>query len=247
MKSIKTIKKICEYCKKEFDAGKITVRYCSHQCNKKAHREDKRNEVIRMTETLTKKKKVNQINTALADRPYLSIAEAALLLGVCKQTVYNLALAKKIKATRVTRRLTFVTRKSIDELIGSNTHYEKLPTHKKYQPIEDWYTLNEITERYGILRHRIRKIINAENIDNRKDGTRTLVAKCQIDNYFKKKGFEPSVVNLAEWYSIAEIIQKYGMTEAAVYTFVSRYKIPKKQQGGQRYYSKYHIDKLKMK
>ena len=118
---------------------------------------------------------------------------------------------------------------------------------KERKPIEDWYTLNDITERYGILRHQIRKIVNAESIAEKKDGTRTLIAKRQIDIYFKKKGFDVSLTNIAEWYSISEIIQQYGMTEKSVYLFVSRYKIPKKQHNGKRYYSKQHIDNLKQK
>jgi len=246
MRSKQPIKKICEYCKQEFEAGKATVRFCSHKCSNQALRDAKRKEVVQLTETLTKQKRTEFVKKDLADRQYISIAEAAMLLGVCKQTAYNLAHTGKIKASRVSNRLTFVSRKSIDDLLETNMPYEVLPTKEK-KPIDDWYTLNEITEQYGILRHQIRKIVNAENIAEKKDGTRTLIAKRQIDNYFKKKGFDISLANIAEWYSISEVMQQYGMTEKSVYLFVSRYKIPKKQQNGKRYYSKQHIDNLKQK
>ena len=246
MRSKQPIKKICEYCKKEFEAGKATVRYCSHKCNNQALKDAKRSEVVQLTETLTMQKKAESIQKELADRPYLSIAEAAMLLGVCKQTAYNLARTGKIKASRVTNRLTFVSRKSIDDLLEASVPYEILPT-KERKPIADWYTLNEITERYGIMRHQIRKIVNAESIAEKKDGTRTIISKRQIDNYFKNRGFDASLTNIAEWYSISEVMQLYGMTEKSVYLFVSRYKIPKKQQNGKRYYSKQHIDNLKNK
>ncbi len=246
MKSKQLIKKICEYCKKDFEAGKATVRYCSHKCNSQALKDAKRKEVVQLTESLTMQKKTESIKKDLANRPYLSISEAAMLLGVCKQTAYNLAHSGKIKAARVTKRLTFVSRKSIDDLLEANFSYDILPS-KERKPIEDWYTLNEITERYGILRHQIRKIVNTEKIAEKKDGTKTLIAKRQIDNYFKNRGFDSSLTNIAEWYSISEIMQQYEMTEKSVYLFVSRYKIPKKQQNGKRYYSKQHIDKLKKK
>lgn len=246
MRSKQTIKKICEHCGNEFDAGKTTVRYCSLQCNRKALKDAKRKDVIRMTEALTGQKKVENIASALANRPYLNISETAKLLGVCRQTVYNLAHAGKIKAVRVTRRLTIVSRGSIDELIESNTQYEKLPMQER-KPVTDWYTLDEITEKYGIKRHRIRKIINTEGIPESKDGTRTLIAKNKIDAYFKKQGFDRAIVNMAEWYTVAEIMEQYKMTEQGIYTFISRYKVPKKQENGNRYYSKQHIDNLKRK
>lgn len=246
MRAKQSIRKICEFCKLEFDASRSSARYCSHICNSRALKEKKRMQVKELTETNTKKEKVEHLKTKISDRPYISIAEAAGLLGVCKQTIYNLAYSGKIKATRITSRLTFVSRKSIDELIENNISYEVLPT-KERKPINSWYTFQEITEIYGIGRSQLRKIINTEKIPEKREGTKTLVAKNKIDNYFKKRGFDESIINLAEWYSIAEIMELYNMTEYAVYTFVSRYQIPKRQQQGKRFYSKLHIDNLKAK
>jgi len=241
-----TIKKVCEYCRNEFQAGKATSRYCSHKCNSAALKDAKRKEIIQFTESLTKKKKDENVKADISNRPYLNVAETAALLGVCINTVYNFARTGKLKATRVSQRLTFISRKSIDELLGTNTVYEALPP-KEQKPVTDWYSLDEVTQRYGILRHQIRKIVNAENISEKKDGTRTLISKRQIDNFFNKRGFEPSLINLAEWYTVTDIMEKYGMTEQGVYVLASRYKIPKKQLEGKRFYSKQHIDILKNK
>lgn len=244
MRAKQSIRKICEFCRSEFDASRSSAKYCSHKCNSQALKEKKRIQVKELTETNTRQEKEQYLKTKLADRPYINIAEAAMLLGVCKQTVYNLAHSGKIKATRITSRLTFVSRKSIDELIENSTPYEVLPT-KERKLIDSWYTLQEITEKYGIGRHQLRKIINIERIPEKKDGTKTLVARNKINEYFKKKGFDKSIVNLAEWYTISEIMKQYDMTENAVYTFVSRFQIPKKQEYGKRFYSKLHVDNLK--
>ena len=56
-RSKQTIRKLCEHCGNEFDAGKATVRYCSHKCNSNAFKLAKRKEVIQLTETLTDRKK----------------------------------------------------------------------------------------------------------------------------------------------------------------------------------------------
>ena len=113
--------------------------------------------------------------------------------------------------------------------------------------IDEWYTIDEITEKYGLLRHRIRKIINAEGIPTKKAGTRTLIAKSKIDAYFRRKGFDSTLSNLADWITTIEVMEAYNMTEHSVRVFVSRYAIPKKRLNGKLYYSKQHIDKLKNK
>ncbi|KAA6330885.1 hypothetical protein EZS27_020460 [termite gut metagenome] len=193
---------------------------------------------------MTSKKKIEKATHNLSDRPYLNIIEVANLTGVSRWTIYRNVIKGIVPAIRLSRRLTLIRRKDIDTLFDDVEPYEILSTGER-KPIEDWYTLDDITEKYGILRHWIRKIISAENIPTKKDGTRTLVAKNKIDSYFKKKGFDKTLSNLAEWYTASEITELYGMNTNAVHIFASRYAIPKKRVNGKLYYSKQHIDKLK--
>ena len=182
----------------------------------------------------------------LSGREYLSISEAASLLGWCKQTVYNYCHKGIIPAKRLSQRTTLIRKKDIEALFDEIEPYEVLATGER-KSIDEWYTIDEITEKYGLLRHRIRKIINAENIPTKKAGTRTLIAKSRIDAYFRKRGFDNTLSNLADWMTTPEVMEIYGMTEQAVRVFVSRYAIPKKRLNGKLYYSKQHIDKLKHK
>lgn len=246
MRAKEPINKLCEYCGKEFQASRQDTLYCSHDCNRKAYREAKRKEVIALTETLVSKKKIEQAVVDLSDREYLSISEAAKVLGWCKQSVYNYCHKGIIPAKRISQRTTLIRKKDIESLFDAIEPYEVLTTGER-KPIESWYTLDDITEKYGLLRHRIRKIVNAEAIPTKKDGTRTLIAKGKIDAYFKKKGFDGSLNNLADWLTISGVMEEYEMTEQGVYVFVSRYSIPKKRVNGKLYYSKQHIDKLKNK
>ena len=71
------------------------------------------------------------------------------------------------------------------------------------------------------------------------------IAKNRIDAYFRKRGFDTTLSNLAEWITTPEVMEIYNMTEHGVRVFVSRYVIPKKRLNGKLYYSKQHIDKLK--
>lgn len=243
-KAKQPIKKICEYCGKEFLAWRTSSRYCSHTCNSRAYKAERRKKAVELSEGLTLQKKEDAVKISLSDRPYLSISEAAQLLGVCRQTVYNLAHAEKIKATRISQRLSFISRKSIDELLEVKTPYELLPKQPP-KPITDWYTIQEITQKYGIKYGQIRKIIMVEQIPTRKDGKFTLIAKNRVDAYFKKQGYNESIDNLTDWLTFSEVVTQYRMTQNTAYSFLSENKIPKKRRDGQRYYSKWHIDKCK--
>lgn len=246
MRAKEPIRKLCNYCGKEFQASRQDTLYCSHDCNRKAYREAKRKEVVALTETIVAKKKIEKTTVGLSDREYLSISEAATLLGWCKQSVYNYCHKGLIPAKRISQRTTLIRKKDIESLFDEVEPYEVLQTGER-KPIDEWYTLDDITEKYGLLRHRIRKIINTEGITTKKNGTRTLIAKGKIDAYFRKKGFDGSLSNLADWLTISGVMDEYGMTETAVHVFVSRYSIPKKRTNGKLYYSKQHIDKLKNK
>mgnify|MGYP002468024101 FL=1 len=246
MKAKEPIKKICEFCGREFEAYTQTARYCSHQCNCKAYREIKRKEVISLSASMASKTKRERAKVDLSGREYLSISEAASLLGWCKQTVYNYCHKGIIPAKRLSQRTTLIRKKDIEALFDEIEPYEVLATGER-KSIDEWYTIDEVTEKYGLLRHRIRKIINAEGIPTKKAGTRTLIAKSRIDAYFRKRGFDNTLSNLADWMTTPEVMEIYGMTEQAVRVFVSRYAIPKKRLNGKLYYSKQHIDKLKHK
>lgn len=246
MRAKEPIRKICEYCGCEFEAYTQIARYCSYACNSKAYKENKRKEVISLTSSIASKNKRERTKTDLSERDYLSISEAASLLGWCKQTVYNYCHKGIIPAKRLSRRTTLIRKKDIEALFEVVEPYEVLTTGV-HKPIDEWYTIDEITEKYGLLRHRIRKIINAECIPTKKAGTRTLIAKSKIDTYFRRKGFDSTLSNLADWITTIEVMETYNMTEHSVRVFVSRYAIPKKRLNGKLYYSKQHIDKLKNK
>ena len=167
-------------------------------------------------------------------------------MGVSRWTIYRNVVRGIIPAKRLSQRTTLIRKKDIEALFDEVEPYEVLTTGE-HKPIEEWYTIDEVTEKYGLLRHRIRKIINAENVPTKKAGTRTLIAKSRMDAYFKKRGFDYTLSNLADWITTSEVMEIYGMTEQAVRVFVSRYSIPKKRLNGKLYYSKQHIDKLKNK
>lgn len=60
-----------------------------------------------------------------------------------------------------------------------------------------------------------------------------------FDKYFASKAPDS---NITEWYSVEDLTEKFGMTTSAIYSFVSRFAIPKKKIKRQVFYSKKHVD-----
>ena len=57
--------KICEYCGKSFYASKSTTRYCSKQCNSYAYKAARREEKVKMAETMSHREVALIVSKAL--------------------------------------------------------------------------------------------------------------------------------------------------------------------------------------
>lgn len=106
-------------------------------------------------------------------------------------------------------------------------------------PITDFYTIAEIKEKFGVKESWIYEIAKEHNIPRTFNRGRTYWSKKHIDSYFAKKAPDASIT---EWYSVAELQEKFGMTLSAIYTFVYKNVIPKRKEGKMVYYSKKHFD-----
>ena len=180
------INKVCEWCGSVFIAKKQSTRYCTHICNSRAYKANKRDQTKILIEKTTNEIIKNQPIADFKDREFLNCTQAAKLIGVCRKTVYNLIYTKKLRAVRITSRITIIRRKDIDELLEISIPYE--PQQKPHlKPITDFYTLENITSKYGLKTRRIWDIIKEKNIPTQKQGRKTYISQKHIDNYFKKK------------------------------------------------------------
>lgn len=179
------IHKVCQWCGSVFIAKKQNTRYCTHTCNSRAYKANKRIQTKTRIEKTTDEIIKNQPIADFKDRDFLNCTQAAKLLGVCRKTVYNLIYNKKLRAVRITSRITIIRRKDIDELLEISIPYE--PQQKTVpKPITDFYTLENITSKYGLKTRRIWDIIKEKNIPTQKQGKKTYISQKHIDNYFKK-------------------------------------------------------------
>ena len=234
------IRKVCEWCGKEFVALKISTRFCSKQCNGYAYKDAIRKRVLLQTEqeTMENINKISAIKTG--NRDYMSIAEAASLLGVTRMTVYNLIYSNVLRASKITSRLTFVRRCDIDSMLTNANYIKRLKPERK--PITEFYTTKEIQEKFGVSEGWIFKLAKEKKIPKVLHHGKTYWSKQHVEKHFGKHIENSSIV---EWYSVQEMMEKFNMTTSAVYCFVSKFNIPKKKIKTLVYYSKQHVDAAK--
>lgn len=231
------ITKICQWCGVEFEAQKVSTKYCSHRCANLAYKQTVRDKRVKQAEAETLSIKLEKPIENVKDKEYLSFAQAGKLLGLSRQAVYNMVKSGNLKASKISSRLSFIRRADIDAML-ENKPYKTLHPKEKI-PITDFYTTAEIKEKFGVKESWIYEIAKEHNIPRTFNRGRTYWSKKHIDSYFAKKAPDASIT---EWYSVAELQEKFGMTLSAIYTFVYKNVIPKRKEGKMVYYSKKHFD-----
>jgi excisionase family DNA binding protein len=235
------IQKVCEYCGNTFLAQKATTRYCSHVCNSRDYKKNKKEAILMQIEEETQKEIEERIIQPLREKEIFNVAEAALFLGVSRQTVYNMIHAGVIKAAQITERLSLIRKKDIEAIFDNAEPYKARPARTRI-PISEVYTVAEIKEKYKVNESWVFIVAKKHNFPRILKRGKTYFSRKHVDAYFAQKA--PNL-QITEWYSVDEIKEKYNMTTNAVYTFVSENTIPKKKEGRSVYYSKTDVDRLK--
>lgn len=228
------IQKKCEWCGKLFIAHKTSTRCCSHRCANLAYKERTRQKRVSEFQTM-----VNQQieKEDCIDKDFFTPSEAAKYIGISRATFYRYLETNLIKSVQLKRK-TIIRKRDIEALFDNASPYKKhLPRSK--QSITDFYTIAEIKEKFGVKESWIYEIAKEHNIPRTFNRGRTYWSKKHIDSYFAKKAPDASIT---EWYSVAELQEKFGMTLSAIYTFVYKNVIPKRKEGKMVYYSKRHFD-----
>ena len=231
------ITKICQWCGVEFESQKVSTKYCSHRCANLAYKQAVRDKRVKQAEAETLSIKLEKPIENVKDKEYLSFAQAGKLLGLSRQAVYNMVKSGNLKASKISSRLSFIRRADIDAML-ENKPYKTLHPKEKI-PITDFYTTAEVKDKYNIQESWLYKIAKEHNIPRTFNRGKTYWSKKHIDSYFAKKAPDASIT---DWYSVAELQEKFGMTLSAIYTFVYKNVIPKRKEGKMVYYSKKHFD-----
>lgn len=249
MSSNLEIQKKCEWCNRLFIAKTTTTRYCSHSCNSKAYKqtkkEDRRKEYNMVVIGYRKMQQIEQISEkyeVIKNKEFLTVSETAFLLSVGRTTIYRYLHSGALSAFQTSGK-TFIRREDIDALFDNPEPYRACPT-KERKPITDLYTVSEIKEKFNVTDSWIFKIAKENKIPKTLSKGKSYFSKKHIDRYFESK-IDHRTLEVDSWYSVEEIQEKYDLTRAAIYSFISENNIPKKKEGRYVLYSKTHFEMAK--
>jgi excisionase family DNA binding protein len=132
MSSTIKLPKFCNHCGKAYIAQKTTTQFCSHKCASRAYKQRKREDkvnaefknqqekIVAVTvpeqgQNLTNPQAGNHIN--LREKEFLSVAEAAQLVGASRWTIQRMIKDNRLPASKFGSR-TIIKRTSIDNLFN---------------------------------------------------------------------------------------------------------------------------------
>lgn len=228
--------KVCEHCGNSFIARKRSTRYCCKRCAEHAYKQRVRDQHVAEQQHKIDCDQVEQVSSL----DFISPSQCAELIGVSRRTLYRYLVSGKIPCCQFAG-CTRIKRSDVDALFGGHEEYVK--KKKEAQEITEFYTTKELLAKFSISNSWLFKAAKQHNIPKVTQHGKTYWSKKHCDAIFGKK--DDAVDEITEWYTAAEIQEKYGMTLPAIYSLVSKVGIPKKKEGTVVSYSKRHFDAAK--
>ena len=257
--------KTCEYCGKQFTAQKSSTRFCSKSCADRANKE----RIRKWTQTVVETKdRIETIQNSQSFGDILSPRTLALYLGVSLRTAYRYLENGMIPAI-TTNKKTFVRRSDVDKLFDSappyrNRNYdgkrkEEAAPRELMAPSdgsikggsdvkggknvngERYTTVTDVAERYGLSLSGTDKILKEAGLTIIRHKGKNYYYLNEVESLFRKRQAE-SHPEISEWYTCAEIQEKYQLKPASIYDIASTFRIPTKKVHNVTYYSKVHFD-----
>jgi excisionase family DNA binding protein len=179
------VQRICQYCGNEFTARTTTTLYCSHKCNGKAYKAKERDAKVEESN----KETIQLITKSIEElkvKPFLSIAECCVLLGISRRTVYRMLDRGELIAGKAGKR-TILRRSDLDNLFPHSKPTSHISqADSKIEPlkydISECYNLTEVQNKYGISEKALHELIKRNGIPKFKEGWFAYVPKNLIDN-----------------------------------------------------------------
>ncbi|WP_129593618.1 helix-turn-helix domain-containing protein [Seramator thermalis] len=230
--------KICKFCGNEFVAQKSTTKYCSERCAKRGKKdEDRRERLLKESETIKERNRQN-----LLSQENLSLTDAAALLSISRPTLYNLLKTKNIKLLRISKRTIRVKKSDLMNLYQNSTATIapiNTPIAQINKAKEEFISISEAQQQFKISLSWFHKKVRENKILPAIIEGKTLYPAKALKSLFAKKQY----ADISEWYTVAEIVEKFGVSQQYVYEYTSDHKMPKRREGKTVFISKLHWEK----
>lgn len=261
--------KTCEYCGKQFTAQKSTTRFCSKACADHANKERIRKMTQTVVEASDK---IESFKTNRSFADILSPRTLALYLDVSLRTAYRYLEKGMIPAITTSRKTfirrsdvdklfdsappyrkrnsdgkgkkdaadaTLIP--SGEDSIKGGSSASKGGNNVNCGNNEKYTTVKEIAQRYGLSLSGTDKLLKESGLTIIKHRGKNYYFLREVEALFRRREAD-SHPEISEWYTCAEIQEKFNLKSTSIYDIVSSFNIPTKKVRNVTYYSKVHFD-----
>lgn len=156
---------------------------------------ERRMELIQSQELLEVKK-------MLENQEYFTFSQAAKLMGVSRQYIYKLVKEDKLRASRISSRMSFIRRADIELLLKSKP-YERVMSKVEFD-IAEYYTAEEIAQKYKVAPKWVWTYTREHKIPK---------VKIRQFNYYSKKHIDAAFAKYQVDSDLTEVILLNGILQ----------------------------------
>lgn len=147
---------------------------------------------------------------------YYTAEEIAQKYKVNAKWVWTYTRQHKVPKVRI-RQFNYYSKKHIDAAFAK---------YEVDSDLTEWYTPEDIQEKYGMTRVAIRSHVYRNNIPSKKEHGQIFYSKLHFD--LSKNSAEESK---AEYYMVKEAMEKFNLSRDSVYNILQFHQIPREKNG----------------
>lgn len=138
--------------------------------------------------------------------------------------------------------MTIIRRTDIEKMFDNAPAYKKHKVSRHEKVL--YYTIKEIMEKYHIEKKTVYRRCKLYDIPRIEEGSRVYYSRTLINKHFAELNED---IDLNLYYTPEQVMERCGMSRAAVATFALRHNVPRINRHHEVYYSRQHIDAIKEK
>lgn len=185
-----------------------------------------------------------QPSEEISEVEYYTFSNAAKVMGCSRQYVYKLVSEGKLRASRISKRMSFIRKTDIEQMLSASPYHRVLSVdiakeRRAMRTIADTSVMTGCSARtiYNKVKEHDIPVCRVNGRSHVDSQALSAVMDERKNEILKTEDSE------LEWILASECARLYGKTEASIKTYVYRHEIPARWINGRRYYSKTHLDR----
>lgn len=259
---------VCQWCGATFTAQKSNTRYCSKRCADHANKQRLR----KMAQGIVDAHNEEKQRSLKAESEVLSPKALADYLGVCKSTIYNYLNRKLFPVLQSSGRTFIRKKDVDAVFDSAPPYRKRNSDGKGKKDVaeagvnpsgedsikgggsvsngggnvnggndEKYTTVKDTAQRYGLSLSGTDKLLKESGLTIIRHRGKNYYFLREVEALFRRREAD-SHPEISEWYTCAEIQEKYQLKPTSIYDIASCFQIPTKKVHNVTYYSKVHLD-----